>query len=57
MIKENALVSVIMPVYNGEKYVAQALENVFKQNYQPFVQINNSKGIRTIFLPEANTPE
>ena len=30
------LVSVIMPVYNGEKYVACALESVFKQDYQPF---------------------
>ena len=30
------LVSVIIPVYNGEKYVEQALESVFKQDYQPF---------------------
>ena len=35
MIKENPLVSVIIPVYNGEKYVAYALESVFKQDYQP----------------------
>ncbi len=30
------LVSVIIPVYNREKYVAHALESVFKQNYRPF---------------------
>ncbi len=36
MIEENPLVSVIIPVYNGEKYVAYALESVFKQDYQPF---------------------
>ncbi len=36
MIEENPLVSVIIPVYNGEKYVAHALESVFKQDYQPF---------------------
>ncbi len=35
MIEENPLVSVIIPVYNGEKYVAYALESVFKQDYQP----------------------
>ncbi len=36
MIEENPLVSVVIPVYNGEKYVAHALESVFKQDYQPF---------------------
>ena len=28
----NPLVSVIMPVYNGEKYIRQAVESVFSQN-------------------------
>ncbi len=36
MIEENPLVSVIVPVYNGEKYVVQALESIFKQDYRPF---------------------
>ncbi len=36
MTANKPLVSVIMPVYNGEKYVAHALESVFKQDYQPF---------------------
>jgi glycosyltransferase involved in cell wall biosynthesis len=32
----NPLVSVIIPVYNGEKYVAEALESVFRQDYCPY---------------------
>lgn len=31
----NAIVSVIIPVYNGEKYLAAAIENVHKQDYHP----------------------
>jgi glycosyltransferase involved in cell wall biosynthesis len=30
------LVSIIMPVYNGEKYVSRALDSLFKDEYQPF---------------------
>lgn len=28
---ENPLVSVIIPVYNGEKYISQAVESVYRQ--------------------------
>ncbi len=35
-MENSPLVSVIIPVYNGEKYVVQALESVFKQDYQSF---------------------
>ncbi len=35
-MKNNPFVSVIIPVYNGEKYVVQALESVFSQDYLPF---------------------
>jgi GT2 family glycosyltransferase len=31
----NPLVSVIIPVYNGEKFLAQAINNVIAQNYHP----------------------
>jgi glycosyltransferase involved in cell wall biosynthesis len=30
------LVSVIVPVYNGERYLASALQSVFEQDYWPF---------------------
>ncbi len=31
----NPLVSVIIPVYNGEKYLAQAIESILAQTYRP----------------------
>ncbi len=30
------LVSVIIPVFNGEKYIAQAIESIFNQEYRSF---------------------
>lgn len=35
-MKNSPLVSVIIPVCNGERYVAHAVESVFKQDYRPF---------------------
>jgi len=35
MIKNNKLVSVIIPVYNGEKYLLEAIETVINQTYKP----------------------
>lgn len=35
MDESKLFVSVIIPVYNGEKYLAEAIGNVKKQNYQP----------------------
>jgi glycosyltransferase involved in cell wall biosynthesis len=33
---ERLLVSVIVPVYNGERYLSAALESIFAQDYHPF---------------------
>ena len=33
-MSENPLVSVIIPVYNGEKYVASCLNNMMAQTYK-----------------------
>jgi glycosyltransferase involved in cell wall biosynthesis len=32
----NLLASVIVPVYNGERYLSAALESIFAQDYHPF---------------------
>ena len=36
MDKNNPLVSVIIPVYNGERFLAAAIESVLAQSYRPF---------------------
>lgn len=36
MSEEHPLVSVIIPVYNGARYLRAALESVFAQTYRPF---------------------
>ena len=33
---ERAMVSVIVPVYNGERYLGSALQSIFEQDYHPF---------------------
>ncbi|MCP2727284.1 glycosyltransferase family 2 protein [Limnofasciculus baicalensis] len=35
MIENHPLVSVIIPVYNGDRYLAEALKSVVQQTYQP----------------------
>ena len=35
-MENNALVSVIIPVYNCESYLASAIESVFSQSYRPW---------------------
>jgi len=35
-LKDNPLVSVIMPVYNGEKYLADAIDSILNQSFTDF---------------------
>ena len=30
----NSLVSIVLPVYNGEKYLSQSIESIINQTYQ-----------------------
>ncbi len=39
MTCNNPFVSIIIPVFNGEKYIEKALESVSKQDYSPFETI------------------
>ena len=32
---KNTLISVIVPIYNGEKYIKNIYENILKQTYRP----------------------
>lgn len=36
MLKSNPLVSVLMPAYNAEKYIAAAIESILKQTFSDF---------------------
>jgi len=57
-MNHNPLISVIIPVYNGEKYLAEAIESVLNQSYRPLEVIviddgstDNSADIAKQYLP------
>lgn len=47
-----ALVSVVMPVYNGERFLAEAIDSVVRQNYRPLeivlIDDGSTDGTKTI---------
>lgn len=56
------LVSVIVPVYNGEKYLAEAIESILSQTHRPIEVIvvddgsaDGTSGIAKEFVPEVTT--
>ena len=36
MSKENPLVTVVMPAYNAEKYLSEAVESILNQTFKDF---------------------
>lgn len=60
MTEEHPLVSVIIPVHNGGRYLGAALESVFAQTYHPFEVIvvddgsTDDSGVIAQSFPEVN---
>jgi glycosyltransferase involved in cell wall biosynthesis len=54
MSKELPLVSVLTPVYNGEKYLAECIESVLAQTYQnwEYVIVNNCSTDKTLEIAQ-----
>ncbi len=51
----NSLVSVITPVYNGEKYISECIQSVLKQTYEnwTYVIVNNCSKDGTLEICES----
>jgi glycosyltransferase involved in cell wall biosynthesis len=55
LVMKTPLVSVLTPVYNGEKYLAQCIESVLAQTYThwEYIVINNCSTDRTLAIAES----
>ena len=49
-ISQSPLISIIVNCYNGEKYLAQALECILKQTYKNKLNLKSNFGKDTITL-------
>lgn len=34
MVKKDGMVSIVIPVYNGEKYITETVENILRSDYK-----------------------
>lgn len=52
MTKNNVLVSVLLPVYNGEKYIRESVDSILKQTYENFelIIINDGSTDKTLSI-------
>ena len=53
-------ISVIMPVYNGEKYIAQAVRSVYAQNVPVeliVIDDGSTDGTKAVLAPWENRPD
>ena len=52
--KENSLISIILPVYNGDKYLEQAINSCLEQKYKNFelIIINDASTDRSLHIAE-----
>ena len=57
MLKQEPLISVVTPVYNGETYLSECIESVLAQTYKnwEYVIVNNCSTDRTLDIAEAYT--
>lgn len=51
-MNENPTVSVLMPVYNGERYLSESIESILKQTYEDFefIIINDGSSDRSLSI-------
>jgi glycosyltransferase involved in cell wall biosynthesis len=55
ILQEQPLVSIITPVYNGEKYLVKCIESILAQTYQnwEYIIVNNCSTDRTLEIAES----
>jgi glycosyltransferase involved in cell wall biosynthesis len=59
MTSTNSLISIIIPVYNCEQYLEEALESVLNQNFKPLdiIVIDDGSTDRSLSIAESYVPQ